>query len=163
MVGVPAAVGYVVAKNYGVWVGIGAGLLSAVPCIAATCLFYRMRWRKCARRRQECKQKYGWIYRVVALPTDETTIKKPGDAEIKVGDYGWEAVPLRKDGLIYLQGLTPQWRVVWHAGFRPDQVEKMAPKQQSQYDWDQTWLTNAPPCPYPVQERETTTMGLPIP
>jgi len=95
------------------------------------------------------------------MPTDESTIKKPKDSEIKVGDYGWQAEPIRNDGLIYLQGLTAEWQVVWYAGFHPEQIESVGPKPRSQYDWDYSWARRAPPCPFPVQERKTNTMGLP--
>ncbi len=52
-----------------------------------------------------------------------------------MGDYGWEAQPLRKNNLIYLQGLTEEWLVVWLAGFRPDEIEYVGLKPLSQYDW----------------------------
>jgi hypothetical protein len=99
----------------------------------------------------------------VAIPLDAKNIIKPADAEIRVGDFGWEAAPIRNDGLIYLQGLTSGWRVVWHAGFRPEQVERVGPKPSSQYDyWAPYWAKPSPPiCPFPVQERETSDMGLP--
>jgi hypothetical protein len=161
--GVPTAVGTMVAKKFGFWPGIGAGVLALVPCVAVVVRTNRARWRRIAQRRQELREKYRLVYRVIALPTDPLIIKKPADAEIRVGDLGWEAAPLRDDGLVYLQGLTPQWRVVWHAGFRQDQIEKVASKPRSQYDWDYGWVRNAPPCPFAVQERETTSMGLPMP
>ena len=163
LVGIPVAVGIFVAKHDGRWVGFCAGLLSTIVCVTIVVISYRIRWRRNAQHRREWKKKYSGIYCVIALPTDAAIIKMPEGAEIRPGDYGWEAVPLRDDGMIYLQGLTPEWRVVWHAGFRPDQVRRVAVKPQSQYDWDNTWVKNAPPCPYPVQERETTNMGLPIP
>jgi hypothetical protein len=159
--GVSLGIGQIVARKFGLWPGIGAGLLSAVPFIIAMVCVYRVRWRRAAQRRQEWKLKYSAIYRVIALPTDMIVIRKPQGAEIKVGDHGWEAVPLRDDGLIYLQGLSPQWRVVWYAGFRPDQIERVASKPRSQYDWDNTWVKNPPPCPFPIQERETPNLGLP--
>jgi hypothetical protein len=162
LIGVPIIIGQVVAKKFGLWPGIGAGLLSAVACLIGLARVYGARGERNAKRRREWKEKYCGIYRVIGLPTDETVIKKPPGAEIRVGDFGWEAVPLREDGMIYLQGLSPQWRVVWYAGFRLEQVERVASKPQSQYDWNYTWFKNAPPCPFPVQERETTSMGLPM-
>jgi membrane protein implicated in regulation of membrane protease activity len=158
---VPFLIGSTVTKSYGIWSGIGAGFFSAIVCIALVIVFYRVQARQLKQRRDELRGKYKQIYRVLTLPTDETRIKKPEGSEIKVGDYGWEAVPLRNDGLIYLQGLNPQWRVVWYAGFSPDQIESVASKPQSQYDWNYTWIRNPPPCPFPVQERETNTMGFP--
>jgi hypothetical protein len=162
-IGLPITIGMLVSKQFGVWTGVEAGLFSAIPCVASVVLFYRAYWRRNAKRRQEWKEKYSRVYRVIAVPTNDSLAKKAQGAEIKIGDYGWEAVPLREDGLIYLQGLTPQWRVVWYAGFRPDQIERVAFKPQSQYDWDQTWVKNPPPCPFPVQERETANMGFPMP
>ena len=61
-------------------------------------------------------------------------VAKPDGAEIRVGDYRWEAGPIHKDGLIYLQGLTVEWTVVGHAGFRRDQIEWKTEKPSSQYD-----------------------------
>jgi hypothetical protein len=161
--GVPIAIGMFTAKRFGFCVGLVAGLVSAIPCVGGVVLFYRARWRRNTQRRHEWKEKYCGIYRVIAFPTEEKSIKKAQGADIKIGDCGWEAVPLRDDGLIYLQGLTPQWRVVWYAGFHPDQIEKVTLKPRSQYDWDRTWVKTPPPCPFPVQDRETTTMGFPMP
>src|ERR1035437_2625060 len=156
---VPFLIGSMVTKSYGIWSGIVVGFFSAIVCIALVVYFYRVQARQLKQRRDELREKYKQVYRVLTLPTDETRIKKPEGSEIKVGDYGWEAVPLRTDGFIYLQGLNPQWRVVWYAGFRPDQIENIALKPQSQYDWNYTWIKNPPLCPFPVQERETNTMG----
>ena len=162
-VGIPAVTGMLVAKHYGLWAGVIAGLAAAIVCAACVLLFYRDRWHRMAQRRREWEKKYSGIYRVLVLPNASAIIKKPQDAEIKIGDYGWEAIPLRNDGLIYLQGLTSKWRVVWYAGFRPEQVEKITVKPRSQYDWDQTWVKNPPPCPFSILERETTSMGFPLP
>lgn len=165
MIGVPLAIGMIVAKHFGSWTGVGAGLLSAIVSITVIGRYYHVRGRKNAQRRGEFREKYTRIYRVLAVPTDEAVIKKAQGAEIKVGDFGWEAAPLRNDGLIYLQGLNPQWRVVWYAGFRPEQIENVAPKPQSQYDWNYAWVRNPPPCPFPVQEHlnPTINMGFPMP
>jgi hypothetical protein len=163
VIGVPIAIGMLVAKHFGSWAGIVAGFASPIVCVTVAGLAYRVRWRRLAQHCSEWKERYCGIYRIEAIPTDEKSIKKAKDAEIKIGDYGWEAVPLREDGLIYLHGLTPEWRVVWHAGFRPDQIEKEVVKPYSQYDWDHTRVRNPPPCPYPVQERSTNHMGLPVP
>ena len=153
-----------VAKRFGFWAGIGASILSVVACAIAVILFYRWSWRRNKRRLQELREKYRTIYRVIGLPTDKRSATMPEGAEIRVGDYGWEAGPIHNDGLIYLQGLTVKWCVVWHAGFRPDQIEKVGPKPSSQYDyWAPYWAKVPPPapCPYPVVERKTPTMGLP--
>jgi hypothetical protein len=50
-----------------------------------------------------------------------------------------------KHGLIYLQGLTPDWRTVWHAGFQPNQIERIGLKPSSQYDhWVPYWIKTPP-------------------
>ena len=98
------------------------------------------------------------------LPSAQLSVIKPQGAEIRIGDYGWEAGPTRSDGLIYLQGLAPDWTVVWHTGFRPDEVERVAEKPTSQYDyWAPYWAKSPPPspCPFPVADRETMTWGRP--
>jgi prepilin-type N-terminal cleavage/methylation domain-containing protein len=152
-----------VAKKYGVGTGIGAGFITIVVCVLIIIQFYRWSWRSDKKRLQELREKYQTIYRVNALPADKKNLRKATGAEIKIGDFGWEAGPLRKDGLIYLQGLTPEWYVVWHAGFRPEQIEKVALKSASQYDhWHPDWAkVPAPsPCPFPILARPTPTMGL---
>lgn len=159
---IPILTGSVVAKKFGTGAGIGAGILSAAACITVVILFYRGRGRQHEKRRRELREKYRTVYRVIALPSDESNIQKPQGAEIKIGDYGWEAEPPKgKEGLIFLQGLTAKWQVVWYAGFRSDQIESTGSKPRSQYDWDYSWLRNAPPCPFPVQERATPSWGLP--
>jgi len=165
IVSVPLLIGQVIAIHFGVWTGIGTGVLSGIACITIIGLFHRRRWRKNARQRREYKEKYTRIYRVLTTPTDEAAIRKAHGAEIKIGDFGWEAAPLRDDGLIYLHGLNLQWRVVWYAGFCPEQIEHVTVKPQSQYDWNYTWIHNPPPCPFPVQEHfhPTVNMGFPLP
>jgi hypothetical protein len=164
-ISLPVAIGLLLARRFGLWVGIAAGLFLATVNIITICLLYRARWRRQAQKRQECREKYTHVYRILALPSHEGGIKKAQGAEIRVGDCGWEAAPLRDDGLIYLQGLNSQWRVIWYAGFRPDQIEKVAPKPQSQYDWNNTWVKEPPSCPFPVQEHfhPTINMGFPMP
>ena len=164
VVTVTAAIGKSVASKYGTWSGIGAGIFAASVCVVIVVIFYRWSWRRDSRRLQELRVKYRAIYRVTAVPSDPRIIIKPEGAEIKIGDYGWEAGPIHEDGLIYLQGLTLKWTVVWHAGFRPDQIERSATKPSSQYDyWVPDWAKPPapPPCPFPVVERETLAMGLP--
>lgn len=158
---VPIFIGNILAKTFGIWAGIGVGVLAAVTCMTAVILFYRASGRRHEKRRRELREKYLEIYRVVSIP-EEGNITKQQGAEIKVSDYGWEAEPQDcRDGFIYLQGLTDKWQVVLYAGFRPDQIEKIGLKPRSQYDWDYSWLGNAPPCPFPIQKRETASMGLP--
>jgi prepilin-type N-terminal cleavage/methylation domain-containing protein len=148
--------------------GEGPALLASVLAVVVCALLIVLSWDQGARsnKRQlsKLREKYRSIYQINALPTDPKSIIKLAAAEIQIGDYGWDAKPSRKDGLIHLQGLTPKWQVVWHAGFRPDQIVKVAAKPASQYDyWSPYWAKPPPPppCPYPVQERETPTLGLP--
>ncbi len=153
-----------VAHRFGRWTGIGAGAVTLIICVMGVVLFYRWSWKLDRRRLQELREKYRGIYRVIALPSDQKIVARPDGAEIKIGDCGWEAGPVSKDGLIYLQGLTVEWALVWHAGFRRDQIEWITEKPSSQYDyWVPYWAKSPPPppCPYPVIERATLTMGRP--
>jgi hypothetical protein len=164
VVAVTVAVSKSVAGKYGTGSGIGAGIPAALGAAFIVVVFYRWSWRRDRRRLQELQEKYQEIYRVLAIPSDQKSIMKPEGAEIKVGDYGWEAAPIRKDGLVYLHGLTPEWTVVWYAGFRPDQIERVATKPRSQYGiWVPYWAKKPvlPPCPFPVLDRDTLTVGHP--
>jgi len=161
---VTSLVWFNVSQNYDIWPGRVAGVLAAIGSSSIVFLFIAWASRRHRLQLQKLREKYRGNYRVLALPCDPRSIEKPEGAEIRIGDYGWEAGPLRKDGLIYLQGLTADWRVVWHAGFREDQIERVATKPVSQYDyWVPHWARSVtlPPCPFPVAERETMTMGLP--
>jgi membrane protein implicated in regulation of membrane protease activity len=153
-----------VGHRHGPLAGLAAGVLGLLVSWRLVVSFYRWSWRRDKRRLQDLQENHRAIYRVRALPTEPKSIVKPDAAEIKIGDYGWEARPVRKDGLIHLQGLTTGWKVVWHASFRPVQLEKAAEKAVSQYDyWAPDWAKPPPPrpCPFPVLERSTPTMGLP--
>lgn len=164
VVALTAVVGESVAARYGTWPGIGAGFVAALASVGVVALFYRWSWQRDRRRLQELRDKYRGIYRVLKLPPAQTSVIKPQGAEIKIGDFGWEAGPARNDGLIYLQGLAQDWTVVWHIGFRPDEIERVAEKPTSQYEyWAPYWAKPPPPppCPYPVAERETMTWGRP--
>ncbi len=153
-----------VATTYGPWWGIGAAFSSGSLSVITVVLFYRWTWRRDERGLQIARDKFREIYRVTAMPTDPRVIVMPAGAEIRVSDFGWEAGPTRNDGLIYLQGLTLDWDVVWHAGLHPDDIEKVGKKPYSQYDsWHPFWADPPPlpPCPFPVVERETMTIGRP--
>ncbi len=168
------AVGFIVAFVAAVHEAVRAKL-GPGPALVASALavflgallviaFYRWTWSRDKRRLNQLRENYRSIYRVKELPTETKSIIKPAGAEIQIGDYGWDARPSRRDGLIHLQGLTVRWQVVWHAGFHPDQIERVAVKNASQYDyWAPYWAKPPPPppCPYPVRERSTPTLGLP--
>jgi hypothetical protein len=153
-----------VRENYGTgWAKLAAAVAVLVG-VGLVVLFYRWTGRQTTRQLAALRERYRTIYRVKELPTDDKSIVKPQWAEIQIGDCGWEARPARRDGLIHLQGLTTRWEVVWHAGFHPEQIEKVAEKPVSQYDyWAPYWAKRPPPppCPFPVRERNTPTMGLP--
>ena len=160
----PAMVAEVVRGKHGHRAAIIAGVLAFPMAVLLVIFFYRLAWKKDKHQLLELREKYRTVYLVKALPTDAKSIVKPEGAEIQVGDYGWDARPNRRDGLIHLQGLTLNWKVVWHAGFHLNQIEKAATKPASQYDyWLPYWAKSPspPPCPYPVQKRNTPTMGLP--
>jgi hypothetical protein len=123
-------------------------------------VFYWWRGRIEDSRRRRLRQTYQTIYRVLRPPSAGQSVLAEG-AKITVGDLGWEAEPLSEDGLIYLQGLTAKWRVVWHAGFKPEELERVAFKPTSQYDWNYRWLRNPPQCPFPVEHKESSDLGLP--
>ena len=161
LIGVPYLIGSIAMKRFGTWAGIAIAVISAIACVTVVMFLHHAKKLRFNQRRDFLRKEYNGIYRVLTTPTDATKIKKAKGAEIKVGDFGWEAIPLYDDGLIYLQGLNPKWLVVWHAGFRPDQIEKVSLKDKSQYDWDYTWIRNPPPCPFAVLERKITTMGSP--
>jgi prepilin-type N-terminal cleavage/methylation domain-containing protein len=166
IVTVMGAVGGIVASKYGTGLGIGAAFLAALGAVFIVVLLYRRSWRKDRRRLQELKDNYQGIYRVLAVPSDQRSVMKPEGAEIKLGDFGWEAGSIRKDGLVYLPGLTVEWNVVWYAGFKPDQIERVATKPCSQYGhWVPYWAKKPvlSPCPFPVVDRETPTIGRPHP
>ena len=141
-----------------------AGGLAAPLGVWLVILFYRWTWRRDRQCLTRLREQYCTIYQVKELPSDAKSIVKPAGAEIQIGDYGWDARPHRRDGLIHLQGLTDRWQVVWHAGFRPDQIQRIAAKPASQYDyWVPYWAKRPPPppCLFPVRLRDTPTMGLP--
>jgi hypothetical protein len=149
-------------KSYGGNARIIIPIVGFVAACVVVVLTYYLLGTYEERYRRNLREKYRYIYRVIAAPDEEGKIKKHPSAVILIGDYGWEAPPLANDGLIYLQGLTAKWGVVWYAGFRPDQIEKIGLKPQSQYDWNYTWSYNTPPCLYPIVERETQDLGWPI-
>jgi hypothetical protein len=112
-------------------------------------------------RRAEMREAYRGIYRIKGEPSSKWCWLKEN---IRVGDYAWERPPWHDGDLIYLHGLQEQWGVVWMAGFRPEDVEFVATKPVSEYDWrDFDYEGRKPvapynwgiskaksPCPFPV-------------
>src|ERR1022692_293653 len=113
-----------VRKKHGEGPALAGGVLAGLAGILLIIVFYRWTWSRNKQQLTQLREKYRDIYQVKELPTDAKSIVKPEGAEIQIGDYGWDARPNRRDGLIHLQGLTARWQVVWHAGFRPNQIEK---------------------------------------
>lgn len=148
-----------VSDKYSPEAGQVAWAVLMAVCITAGFFYGRYLNRRQAQRRRLLRERYQYVYRVLALPPELSTFAKHPSAKIEVGDFGWEAPPLANDGLIYLQGLTPDWKLVWHAGFHPNQIEKVGPKPQSQYDY--VAEDEFPVCPYPINERPTKDLGLP--
>jgi len=168
---IPISIGNMAAKRFGVLAGIGAGLISALVCIAALILFYRVSSRQSEQQRRELNKIYPSIYRVVSVPSDKQCVLRAEGASIEIGDYAWEAEPVFKNDLIYLHGLNDTWQVVWYAGFRPDQIELFEPKPKSQYYVYPDWMNGSKKiskCPFsvktfrPVKEYLKTHFGFPV-
>lgn len=162
---VPLITFEVVATRFDKSAGIAAGLLSIVASALVVIAYYRWLGRLHQKELRELDEKYPDVFRVAALPPDTSGILKAEGAEIQVGDYGWEAEPIHDDGLTYLHGLAENWRLVWYAGFRSDQIERIGPKPRTQYYLPYSWRveegSKAPTCPFPVQSSETTDLGHP--
>lgn len=164
----------VVATRFGKPAGFMAASLSYSASLS---VLFALSWRSYLSFQKELRvlsEKYPSVYRVTALPTEPSSLWTAESAStrwtaeaakiIEVGDYGWEAEPIHDDGLTYLQGLTEKWGVVWYAGFRSDQIERVGRKPRSQYSLPDSWYQAGPevfPCPFPVQSRQTTNLGMP--
>ncbi|RMD67020.1 hypothetical protein D6833_00770 [Candidatus Parcubacteria bacterium] len=155
----------VAARNvFGNW---GAGLAAGAIAAAAACVIvkecYRWSNRIAEREMRELSERFPRIFRVLVVPRGLPCVMARA-AEIRVGDYGWEAEPIYDDGLIYLHGLTEEWKVAWYAGFRPEHIEVVGEKPRSQYFLPYSWICNgaeAPRCPFPVQHSAEETLGFP--
>lgn len=146
------------------WLKIGTAMAAGTGSVIVVSLFYRWVDQRTAKAMAEAQKNDRLIYRVVTTPTNPHVIVLPQGAEIQVGDYGWEAGSNRGDGRIYLQGLTADWEVVWHAGLAPNEIERVGPKPRSQYEaWHPYWQDppDLPACPFPVLNRATATAGRP--
>jgi hypothetical protein len=155
LVGIGIGVGSFVAKSLGVFAGIVIGILASIGFIYLTKFLGNVGHRRHCRKMAE---KYTRIFRVLNLLADEKSVIKPKNSKIKVGDFGWESGPIRKNGLIYLKGFDEKWKMVWWAGFQLDQLEIVGPKPFSQYDIhlpDKQELRKTP-CPFPVQPRSNS-------
>jgi prepilin-type N-terminal cleavage/methylation domain-containing protein len=143
----------IVRGRYGVVTGVMAAMAVTFLCACLVVAFYRISGKRFQADFKAISEKYSTIYRVRSLPDENAPILKGEGVRIQVGDYGWDAEPLRDDGLIYLHGLSTDWLVLWYAGFRPDQVERVGPKPRLQYDLPYAWIcagADTPPCAFPA-------------
>jgi len=156
------------------------GLLSALVLVLLFFFFVFMRnfYRYMAwldvRLRAERRERYRGIYRVLSMPSVNNKPASWNAEDITVGDFGWEAEPVTKDGLIWLHGLSVQWKMTWRAGFKPEEVELVGPKPVSHYDWkDFEYVGPKPtsiytsaipkqPCPFPVQKMSRWKTHFPV-
>jgi hypothetical protein len=160
---IPILVGLAVGDKWGSVGRAAAWAISTVIGFVAVYSFYKLCDRWDIGRRRHLEETYRFIYRVLAVSAEAPSVKGDG-VEITPGDYGWEAEPIFNDGLIYLHGLTEEWRVVWYAGFEPNQVERICPKPRSQYFLPYSWICaggKPPPCPYPVLNSPRNSLGHP--
>lgn len=153
-----------VTSQYGVESGLFAGTIASLGCwgvIIALSAWSHYQFHETLRTLSE---NYPSIYRVKRVPVDTSRFWMAEGATIEIGDYGWEAKPLHDDGLIYLQGLSERWGVVWYGGFRLDEIEEVGPKPRTQYLLPESWYLVGPdafPCPFPVQSRQSADLGMP--
>jgi hypothetical protein len=161
---VPLIPATMVTAHYGIECGFWAGYLANLACWVVIIALSAWGSIGADKRLRVLSEKYPSIYRIQETPPDTSRFLMAEGAMMEIGDYGWEAEPLHDDGLIYLQGLTEKWGVVWYAGFRTDQIEKVGRKPRTQYFLPVSWYVLGPdafPCPFPVQARVTADMGMP--
>ena len=118
-----------------------------------------------AKTRRLLQEKHPSIFRVLVPPGGDQFTMIAAGAMIQPGDFGWEAEPVKSDGLIYLHGLNDQWEVVWYAAFRSDQVEVVGEKPCTQYYRYPYWMAGSKKistCPYPVKIFGITHFGFPV-
>jgi hypothetical protein len=160
-----AKLGVICAQHFGL-----LGQLSAFVLVLLFFFFVIMRYfSRCLNwldvaHRAERRERYRGIYRILSLPSVHNKPNSWNPEDITVGDFGWEAEPLTKEGLIWLHGLSVHWKMTWRAGFKPEEVEYVGPKPVSHYDWKdfeydgpkpRSIYTSAIPkqsCPFPVQK-----------
>jgi hypothetical protein len=126
-------------------------------------VFYSLTNAISVRRSIKMLQRYPGVYLVRSLPSELVGLIANGSF-VQVGDYGWEAEPLRHDGLIYLHGLGDDWNIQWYAGVSYEQIEFVCNKPWLQYDVPYSWHSRPPQCPYVVksQVERKQSLGLPV-
>lgn len=167
----------VLERRVGGWANTTAGLVA----LAIFLLYLRWLWRTFDRWLEEdlthLRAHCTGLYRVLGRPANTRDFYIPNGVKVCKGDYAWEAPPFRNDGLIYLEGLTEDWGLLWKAGFHPADVERVCEKPVSQYDWrdfeypglrpgyGHQWKECKPvkPCPYPVSAPEGVQLCFPSP
>lgn len=160
---VPIITMQIALPRFGFRSAVEAAVISAIVSVNLVIVFYKASSRQFEKEQRELLKKYPDVYRVSYLPQDSSSVLKDEWTIIAVGDYGWEAEPIHKDGLRYLHGLTKEWQVAWYAGFREDQIERIGPKPRSQYHLPYSYNCNPPPCPFPITTLPEATLGMPSP
>lgn len=143
----------IVRGKYGIGMGLAAALAVTLLCASLIVVFYHFSGKRFAVEFKDLSEKYATIYRVLSPPDGSAPVLKAEGADIRAGDYGWDAEPIQNDGLIYLHGLSADWLVLWYAGFRPEQIERVGPKPRIQYYLPYAWMgagSDAHPCPFPA-------------
>jgi len=97
------AVHEAVRAKHGQGSALVASLLAVFVGALLVILFCRWTWSRNKRRLSQLRENYRSIYQVKELPSETKSIVKPAGAEIQIGDFGWDARPSRRDGLIHLQ------------------------------------------------------------
>jgi len=163
LLSLPLGVGLTLTDQFSPAVGVYGAIATAYLSVTLICVLYSYASRLDRIEMQKLEERYRSIYRVIAISQSSPRITADG-TNISVGDYGWEAEPMFKDGLLYLQGLNEKWQVVWYAGFQPEQLERICDKPRSQYYLPNTWVcagAQPPPCPFPVLSASTASLGFP--
>jgi hypothetical protein len=63
------------------------------------------------------------IYRVLILPELDNIRWVQNGFHIRVTDFGWDVDAYPESPLIHLTGYRWDWKTIWYADFRRDQVE----------------------------------------
>lgn len=159
----PVLIGIIIGARSGTPIGVASGLMVGVACGLSVGMFYSWSARLRQQEMEELQTLYPRVFRILSVPAELSGVKADG-VEITIGDYAWEAEPISRDGLIYLQGLTSDWCVAWYAGFESSQIEQVCQKPRSQYYLPYTWVCAGavpPACPYSVLHQPVNNLGYP--
>src|ERR1051326_4928606 len=98
VIAVVTAVHELVRGRFGEGAGVVASALAVIGCALLVVFLYRWAWDRDRKRLAELRENYRSIYRVKEFPAEPKSIVKPVGAQIRIGDYGWDARPNRHDG-----------------------------------------------------------------